>query len=435
MKKIEKLEPFRKFCMNIYSVPTSYDDCLTYYEMLEWLCNYLEHTVIPTVNNNSETVEELQNLFTQLKAYVEHYFDNLDVQEEINNKLDEMTESGQLAEIIALYIQSSSVLGYKTKNDMKTATNLINGSICKTLSNDVIGDNGGRYYLIRTVTSSDVVDDENIIALEVSDTLIAQLINDDRLINLNENLTELTNNVGDLNELTTENKNNLVDSINEINTNSIKRIGAIIRPTSSGWVILNDSDHEKLNVDSISINNNRLVLTYNNNYNKVVSFSITPDETFAKYNITAGASVGLNSSNIDLFINVTANCYFRIMSGAVTLQSDFSNLVKSVYWDNNDKCIYVEFDDNLDFTYPTLWTSFFNPGSTTVDITNKLRTSYVENGKLKIEVYDSSNNKLTTIANYDRINVVYKICKKINPNELVSSPIAGSNFWINGMFK
>lgn len=42
--------------------------------------------------------------FDELKSYVMNYFDNLDVQQEINNKLDAMYEGGQLSLLIAPYV-------------------------------------------------------------------------------------------------------------------------------------------------------------------------------------------------------------------------------------------------------------------------------------------------------------------------------------------
>lgn len=93
MNKINQLPPFKKFCVTIGNLPSSYVDSMSYYECLLWLCNYLKTTVVPTVNDTVEAVTELQN-------YVANYFDNLDVQEEVDNKLDEMVESGELAEII-----------------------------------------------------------------------------------------------------------------------------------------------------------------------------------------------------------------------------------------------------------------------------------------------------------------------------------------------
>lgn len=93
---VKTLSPFKRFIMTIGNLPTSYLESMTYGEMLMWFCNYLQETVIPTVNNNAEAVEELQNLYEELKQYVDDYFDNLDVQDEINNKLDALVEDGTL---------------------------------------------------------------------------------------------------------------------------------------------------------------------------------------------------------------------------------------------------------------------------------------------------------------------------------------------------
>ena len=77
LKPVGKLSPFAHFCCTIGNLPTSYMISLTYEEQLLWLCNYLEKTVIPAVNTNAEAVAELQNLYVQLKNYVDNYFEDL----------------------------------------------------------------------------------------------------------------------------------------------------------------------------------------------------------------------------------------------------------------------------------------------------------------------------------------------------------------------
>ena len=105
MKPINTLPPFKRFCVTIGNLPSSYVDSMSYYECLMWLCKYLKDTVIPAINENAEAVKELQVAFTELKEYVDNYFENLDVQEEINNKLDEMVEDGTLEQVIAVYLK------------------------------------------------------------------------------------------------------------------------------------------------------------------------------------------------------------------------------------------------------------------------------------------------------------------------------------------
>ena len=93
MNNIEKISPFKNFCVTIGNLPTSYLESMSYYEMLCWFCKYLENTINPAINNNAEALKELQR-------YVTNYFDNLDVSEEIDAKLDEMVQDGTMAEII-----------------------------------------------------------------------------------------------------------------------------------------------------------------------------------------------------------------------------------------------------------------------------------------------------------------------------------------------
>ena len=101
---ISDLPVITRFIYTIGVLPTSYKMSMTYEEQVVWLCNYLETQVIPAVNQNGEAVEELQQLYELLRTYVNDYFDNLDVQEEINNKLDNMALSGELTDLIKRYV-------------------------------------------------------------------------------------------------------------------------------------------------------------------------------------------------------------------------------------------------------------------------------------------------------------------------------------------
>lgn len=122
-QEVENLPPFPHFCYTIGMIPTSYKNSLTYEEQLMWLCDFLENTVIPTVNNNGKAVTELQNLYIQLHTYVDNYFTNLDVQEEINNKLDAMAADGSLDNIFQPYLQQFQ---NQIQNQLDVQNNKIN---------------------------------------------------------------------------------------------------------------------------------------------------------------------------------------------------------------------------------------------------------------------------------------------------------------------
>lgn len=104
--------------------------------------------------STNETVNEYIDKFNELHDYVHDYFDNLDVQEEINNKLDDMVEQGTLQEIITAYIQSNVAWTFDTVADMNTATNLVDGSYARTIGYYSVNDNGGALYKITSTQPS-----------------------------------------------------------------------------------------------------------------------------------------------------------------------------------------------------------------------------------------------------------------------------------------
>ena len=169
MKNIQKIKPSGIFTNYIFkSIPLAFDESLSYYEVLCGVLDLLK-TQEEVINNNAD-------LLAELESYVKNYFDNLDVQEEINNKLDEMAESGQLTDIIAQYLQLAGVLSYNTISELSNAENIVNGSICRCLGATTYNDGNGAYYKIRTLINTDVIDGFNLISLESSDTLVGERI-------------------------------------------------------------------------------------------------------------------------------------------------------------------------------------------------------------------------------------------------------------------
>lgn len=178
MIQINKIkEPFIYYCQKV--IPLAFDESLSYYEVLCHLTAKIKK-VIDEQNIEGQAIQELQEKYLLLVDYVDHYFDNLDIQEEINNKLDEMAESGELADIIAQYLGLAGMLVYDTLQDMKIAENITNGSICKTLGYNIINDGGNGIYKVRTVTTSDNINDGNIVPL-YNNTIIAELITNNQV--------------------------------------------------------------------------------------------------------------------------------------------------------------------------------------------------------------------------------------------------------------
>lgn len=91
MKTINTLDPtpFRHLVTTIGELPSSFVESMSYYELLAWLCNYVEKTVLPAINDDTLAIKEIQ-----------HWIETLDLQDEVDHKLDEMVEDGTMATII-----------------------------------------------------------------------------------------------------------------------------------------------------------------------------------------------------------------------------------------------------------------------------------------------------------------------------------------------
>ena len=104
-----RLQPFRFWCQKV--LPLVYDESLSYYELLCKVVDYLNKTMEDVdqmiddmgdfqsayaefTGEMRDAYIEMGRKFDQLKIFVETYFDNLNVQTEINNKLDAMAEDG-----------------------------------------------------------------------------------------------------------------------------------------------------------------------------------------------------------------------------------------------------------------------------------------------------------------------------------------------------
>lgn len=93
LEAYKPLSPFKFWCQKV--LPLVYDDSLSYYELLCKVVEYLNN-IINDVNVMNNNINNLYSAYITLKDYVNNYFESLDIQEEINNKLDEMVKTGKL---------------------------------------------------------------------------------------------------------------------------------------------------------------------------------------------------------------------------------------------------------------------------------------------------------------------------------------------------
>lgn len=105
MGNYQTLQPFRYWCQKV--LPLVYDDSLSYYELLCKVVDFLNKTMedVETLHGD---VTGLHEAYVKLQGYVNNYFSTLDVQKEINNKLDELVENGTLTQLITPIVDNKT---------------------------------------------------------------------------------------------------------------------------------------------------------------------------------------------------------------------------------------------------------------------------------------------------------------------------------------
>ena len=101
----KNLTPFKWFVLENFPFIEADFDALTEWQLFCKLGKEI-NKIIDSQNIVGEQAENLTNAFNNLKNYVDTFFENLDVQDEINNKLNEMAQSGELDQIVGKYITS-----------------------------------------------------------------------------------------------------------------------------------------------------------------------------------------------------------------------------------------------------------------------------------------------------------------------------------------
>lgn len=172
------LPPFLQYFRTIGIIPASYKVTMTYEEQVLELMRFIRDEIIPKINENVLATQELQEKFKQLVTYVDEYFENLDIQKEVNIKLDEMAKSGELAVLISQYLESQAIIGFNNVSSLANAENLADGSFAKTYGKLTYNDGKGAFYKIRTRTNVDVPDDDNIVVLVNTKNLVGEKIRD-----------------------------------------------------------------------------------------------------------------------------------------------------------------------------------------------------------------------------------------------------------------
>lgn len=349
------LRPFSRYCVMIGAIPESIIHSLSYEQQLLRLIKFLKTTVIPAIDGNT----------TAIKA-IEEWIENVDLQEFVDTKLDAMAESGELEEIISVYLNSKAIFGFDTISDMISAENLIEGSYAKTSGYHSMKDNGAGLYRIRNITNEDVIDNGSLIAME-NEQLVAELI--DLKINVKQ-----FGAYGDDEHDDTESFKKAIDYINKVNLTTIyipigtyiindtlilksdnKLIGedkyksvikqkidsCLDKPIISSDTTNNSQlSHIKLENIKVLSNGNRTVypiIIYNASYTEIINCFIKGNTDTTNNGVFITKSTGFNGDN---FVTKVQNCLFS--QATLKLDSGDSLIDNNLLWGDYQLCaIYL----------------------------------------------------------------------------------------------
>ena len=431
--KYKKLAPFKLFVLENFPFIEADFDAITNYQLMCKIDEYINEVA----KNNDIMIDNVEAL--------NNWFNNLDVQTEINNKLDEMATDGTLEELIAQYVNLSSILAFNTVNDMKNATNLINGSFAKTYGFYSYNDGGSAFYKIRNVNTSDVINNANLIA--INENLVAELIinNDMNVLQFglkndgnfdNSNILNIVFNLNiksiyfpkgsyKINNLITLNNTNikLIHGESQDSTIIIAPNGFIYCENTLAYFTL-----ENLTLNGLSINNNFAIkgkFTFSNFKNLHISNYLTAFNTIEGTWIDLFENILINycgngvKHNGENFNNINfINCYFQHITNYCIdvsgytikfLQCDFEN---SKYCFHNlmklldiDNC-YIEGNEivfNIDSVFYDTSTNVHD--SWLIPNSNNLKSGWLAT------IYTSNNVDVTTAPLIFKNNFINNVTK------------------------
>lgn len=101
-KHIWKYIPcFVKFCEAFGMIPTTFRMAMTYEEQVLWICKFLQETIIPALQNDSQAIEEIQNVINNIEQNVQEIVQQMADDGDLNEAINSVIEP-QLQEIYDL---------------------------------------------------------------------------------------------------------------------------------------------------------------------------------------------------------------------------------------------------------------------------------------------------------------------------------------------
>ena len=244
MAGYKKIPTFKLWIANQFPYIETDFDAITNYDLLQAVIKYL-NTIIENENNVESNVTALYNAFVNLHDYVEEQFDSLNLQDEVNTKIDEMYESGLFDNLLNNYLNLTKV--FDTYIDMMLDTSTyVNGMKLKTLGYHTINDGGGAEYFVTNVQN------DNKYQVSIGTNLWIELIIKNNTIN--------TKQLGIIGNGENDNYNDFINLAQIINKNKIQKVLF----SNEHYCLSNQVDFN-ISSDNIYIDFNNSIIEYISN--------------------------------------------------------------------------------------------------------------------------------------------------------------------------
>lgn len=255
--KMNNLTPFKLCVIQNFPFIEADFDAVTNYQLLCKVVEYLNN-VIDNNNKQNTNITQLEQNFITLYNYVKDYFDNLDVQEEINKKLDEMAASGVLEQIYFKFVGYVTPEMYGAKGDGFTDdTESFKEALLK---NKTIFLNSNSTYLI---SSTIELDNNTIIYGNNAQIVTGATFNINNykslFVNKNTSMSKYNDSIFIYNLRIKENESsNLTDGIIHLRgtKNSVIENLTIECNSNNSWGIISFSANDCLLIKHVDITNN-----------------------------------------------------------------------------------------------------------------------------------------------------------------------------------
>lgn len=291
------LTPFKWYVLENFPFIEADFDALTEWQLFCKLGKEL-NKIINSTNTLGTQVENLT-------SFVSNYFKNLDVQEEINNKLNDMAESGELEVIIASFLNTNAILSFNTIADMLASENIIEGSTCRTLGLNTFNDGKGRFYKIEKIISANENEVDGINLINIGhDDLYARLIIENYI-----NVIEEINNI-----LPT--KIQYYNNIEELKNSNLENGSCILL----GYYQKGDNIPITYNIVDTGVDNSGSVIALNNGKfaHAILNDEVTPETFGISENDTKEESIEKWSKYMQ-FVNSNKNLSFKLLGKTYTI--------------------------------------------------------------------------------------------------------------------